>query len=80
MADTEKGDAAMSKGIRRYAFLLANQRCTLCGKRPEYCRCKCSWCTNPLWEQVKGAGWVRHVCTCKNKMVKGAKGYERAQE
>jgi len=63
-------------GVRRFASLLNNQRCTLCGKQLEYCRCTCTWCKGPMYEHVKGGGYIRHMCPVKHRRVEGARKVE----
>ena len=49
---------------------MGEQKCTLCGKPPRLCECKCTWCGNRLWKH-EGWAYVHHVCG--NRRVKGAR-------
>jgi hypothetical protein len=42
---------------------LGEKKCTLCGKRPVYCKCVCTWCGAPKWRMVDG-DWEHHG-SCK---------------
>jgi hypothetical protein len=61
--DLAEGEDGIDGGtkVTGFDFPGRTQKCTLCGKRPENCRCKCGWCGEPKWS-LKNNYWEHHKC------------------